>query len=142
MRLGSAINPQELTVGQKLLQINWMLILFVIATGMIGIAMLYSAANGSWHPWASDAWPRLSAARMVELAHHHYQLGNIPNSFWIGQVAHLSSLMEVPGVQRFWEARKGVFSLEFIEFVESLEKPADETAVDKVLEIVKNEPST
>ena len=65
MRLGSAINPQELTVGQKLLQINWMLILIVIATGLIGIAMLYSAANGSWHPWASVQAIRFSALCLV-----------------------------------------------------------------------------
>lgn len=67
MRLGSAINPQELSVGQKLLQINWMLILFVIATGMIGIAMLYSAANGSWHPWASVQAIRFGALCLVLL---------------------------------------------------------------------------
>ena len=67
MRLGSAINPQELSIGQKLLQVNWMLILIVIATGLIGIAMLYSAANGSWHPWASVQAIRFSALCFVLL---------------------------------------------------------------------------
>jgi len=36
-----------------MLQINWGLILIVTATAAIGLAMLYSAANGSWNPWAS-----------------------------------------------------------------------------------------
>lgn len=52
MRWGFALNPQELSAGQKLLHINWMLVLIVIAVGGIGVAMLYSAANGSWTPWA------------------------------------------------------------------------------------------
>lgn len=67
MRLGSAINPQELSVGRKLLQINWLLVFTVIATGMIGVAMLYSAANGSWTPWASVHATRLAALCVVML---------------------------------------------------------------------------
>ena len=35
-----------------MLHINWGLILIITVTVAFGIAMLYSAANGSWEPWA------------------------------------------------------------------------------------------
>tara|TARA_R110000868_G_scaffold4155_30_gene25545 strand:- start:1988 stop:3130 length:1143 start_codon:yes stop_codon:yes gene_type:complete len=44
---------QRLSLGRKALQINWGLVLLVTATAAIGVAMLYSAANGSWNPWAT-----------------------------------------------------------------------------------------
>ena len=44
---------QRLSIGRKVLQINWGLVLLVTATASIGVAMLYSAANGSWNPWAT-----------------------------------------------------------------------------------------
>ena len=47
------LNPPELTLTQRFLQINWLLLLLVGLIALIGLAMLYSAANGSWSPWAS-----------------------------------------------------------------------------------------
>jgi len=44
---------QRHSIGRKVLQINWGLVLLVTATASIGVAMLYSAANGSWNPWAT-----------------------------------------------------------------------------------------
>ena len=41
------------SIGQKLWQINWGLVFVVAMAGGIGLAMLYSAANGSFDPWAS-----------------------------------------------------------------------------------------
>ena len=41
------------SLGQKLWQINWGLVFVVAMAGGIGLAMLYSAANGSFDPWAS-----------------------------------------------------------------------------------------
>ena len=43
--ISPAVEPRP-----KMLQINWGLILIVTATAAIGVAMLYSAANGSWNP--------------------------------------------------------------------------------------------
>ncbi|MEX2453221.1 MAG: rod shape-determining protein RodA [Rhodospirillaceae bacterium] len=48
-----APSAARLSLGRKLLQINWGLVLLVTATAGVGIAMLYSAANGSWNPWAT-----------------------------------------------------------------------------------------
>ncbi|WP_119167685.1 rod shape-determining protein RodA [Algihabitans albus] len=44
-------NP-ELQLGQKIWQLNWGLVLLVLLLAGIGFAMLYSAASGSWDPWA------------------------------------------------------------------------------------------
>ena len=41
------------TFRQKLLRLNWELVLLIVLTASIGFAMLYSAANGSFDPWAS-----------------------------------------------------------------------------------------
>jgi rod shape determining protein RodA len=48
----NAFERQHLTIGQKLWQIRWLFVLLVCATGGVGAAMLYSAANGSVEPWA------------------------------------------------------------------------------------------
>ena len=44
-------NP-ELTLGQKVWQMNWGMILLVLLLSAIGCAMLYSAANADVDPWA------------------------------------------------------------------------------------------
>ncbi len=45
-------NP-ELTLRQKIWQLNWGLVLLLVAIASVGFAMLYSAANGDMSPWAS-----------------------------------------------------------------------------------------
>ena len=37
----------------RLSQINWLIVLLVCVLALFGIAMLYSAANGEWSPWAN-----------------------------------------------------------------------------------------
>ena len=44
--------PNSLKVRQKVRQINWGLVLVLTMTAAIGVAMLYSAGEGSWTPWA------------------------------------------------------------------------------------------
>lgn len=47
-----ALNPPELTLPRKLRQLNWGLIVLISMVAAVGFAMLYSAANGDWSPWA------------------------------------------------------------------------------------------
>jgi rod shape determining protein RodA len=54
----SQLGTQVPTIRQKLLQLNWKLVLLIVLTASIGFAMLYSAANGSFDPWASKQIPR------------------------------------------------------------------------------------
>lgn len=45
--------PGEMTVQERFGQISWSLIALITLLGLIGIAMLYSAAGGNWEPWAN-----------------------------------------------------------------------------------------
>jgi len=46
------LNPPDLTLGEKLSNMNWMLVLLITAISGVGFLMLYSAANGDIYPWA------------------------------------------------------------------------------------------
>jgi rod shape determining protein RodA len=43
---------RTLSVAEKLLEVNWGLVLLITLCACAGFAMLYSVANGSFHPWA------------------------------------------------------------------------------------------
>ena len=51
----------DLSLLQKLVQINWFLILLISLIAGVGFAMLYSAANGNINPWASRQMIRFAA---------------------------------------------------------------------------------
>ncbi|MBT4041960.1 MAG: rod shape-determining protein RodA [Rhodospirillaceae bacterium] len=62
MSLGGPMGRQvDLTLLQKLAQINWLLIVLITMIAGVGFAMLYSAANGNIDPWASRQMIRYSA---------------------------------------------------------------------------------
>ncbi len=52
MTLDLATRRPVLTFGGKLRSLNWGLVFVVCAITAMGIALLYSAAGGSWQPWA------------------------------------------------------------------------------------------
>jgi rod shape determining protein RodA len=58
----------HLTVPEKLLRLNWGLVLLIALVGGIGLAMLYSAADGSWQPWAGKQSIRLGVAACIMIA--------------------------------------------------------------------------
>ena len=60
-----ALNRPELTLWRKLLSLNWLFVLLVVAVAGIGFAMLYSAANGRLDPWASRQMARFAAGLAV-----------------------------------------------------------------------------
>ena len=51
LRHGELRQP-EMTLGQKIWQINWIMFLLIGMCVGVGLGMQYSAANGSWDPWA------------------------------------------------------------------------------------------
>src|SRR5665213_2437930 len=55
----------ELTIPEKLLRLNWLLVLLISAVAGVGLAMLYSAANGSWQPWAGKQAIRFGVAAII-----------------------------------------------------------------------------
>jgi rod shape determining protein RodA len=59
------LNRPDLSLRQKLLQMNWIFVLLVCMTASVGFAMLYSAANGSIDPWVSRQMLRFGAGLLV-----------------------------------------------------------------------------
>ena len=53
MRGSYGFKEVELTLGVKLLHMSWFLVLLICVLAAVGVAMLYSAAGGSFEPWAS-----------------------------------------------------------------------------------------
>jgi rod shape determining protein RodA len=62
------IGHRELTFSDRLRGISWGLILLVCILSGIGFAMLYSAANGNWQPWASKQVARFAFAFIPMIA--------------------------------------------------------------------------
>ena len=67
----------RLGLADKLFQLNWGLVLLVLALGGVGCAMLYSAADGHMDPWASRQLVRLAVGFGVMLV-----LALIDVRFW------------------------------------------------------------
>jgi len=42
----------RISVGRRLLQVNWLLVVVICLTASVGFVMLYSAAGGNLEPWA------------------------------------------------------------------------------------------
>jgi len=57
----------DLTLLQKFVQINWLLIVLISMIACVGFAMLYSAANGNIDPWASRQMVRYGAGLVLML---------------------------------------------------------------------------
>lgn len=62
-----ALNQPDLSLGRKLLHMHWFFVLLLCLTAGIGVAMLYSAANGSLDPWASRHAARFIVGLVVML---------------------------------------------------------------------------
>jgi len=58
--------------------------------------------------------------RVVEQAFYQNRTGGLDAKLWNGYVAQLSSLMQSPGVQRWWSVRRPLFHPEFQSFIENL----------------------
>jgi rod shape determining protein RodA len=62
------IRRRELTVADRMRGINWGLVALLCMISTVGFAMLYSAANGSWQPWASKQMARFAMAFIPMIA--------------------------------------------------------------------------
>ncbi len=63
----SQFKQPNMTLSQRLWQINWAFVLLLTVTASIGFSMLYSAANGSFDPWAVQQMMRFSAGILLML---------------------------------------------------------------------------
>jgi len=62
------LNPPELTFRQRLWHINWFFVILLCATVGVGVAMLFSAADGSFDPWARRHAARFGVGLVVMVA--------------------------------------------------------------------------
>jgi rod shape determining protein RodA len=58
----------EVTLINKLGQLNWGLVAVIVVIASIGFAMLYSAGNGSFDPWASRQMMRFGPGLVLMIA--------------------------------------------------------------------------
>ena len=62
------VDRMSLALPAKLLRLNWALVLLLAVVAGIGLAMLYSAANGHWQPWAGKQAIRFGVAVCIMVA--------------------------------------------------------------------------
>jgi rod shape determining protein RodA len=67
MSLDLSIDRGAMTIGEKLGQISWSLVFLITMVACIGFAMLYSAANGNFDPWASRQMLRFGVGLVMML---------------------------------------------------------------------------
>ena len=66
----TSFRNQSMTIREKLYNISFSYVMFIVILAAIGIVMLYSAANGNWSPWAVNQLIRfgMGFAVMIVLA--------------------------------------------------------------------------
>lgn len=57
----------EMSILQKLMQVNWGLVLLITIIASVGFAALYSAAGGSFEPWAGRQMARFAVGIVLML---------------------------------------------------------------------------
>ena len=57
----------RMTIGRKLWQVRWLFVLLLAATVGVGTALLYSAANASFEPWAMRHTVRFGVCLVIML---------------------------------------------------------------------------
>ena len=67
MRYRLAIRSSEMTILQKLAQVNWGLVVLITSVASIGFAALYAAAGGSFEPWAGRQMIRFAVGLVLML---------------------------------------------------------------------------
>ena len=58
----SGLSTPELTLGRKLISMNWLLVILIVMVAGVGFAMLFSAAGGNMDPWAKRQIVRFGVA--------------------------------------------------------------------------------
>ncbi len=64
----TTIKTQSMSLTEKFFNLNFMYILFISLMAATGVTMLYSAANGSWSPWAFNHLIRFAFGFCIMIA--------------------------------------------------------------------------
>jgi rod shape determining protein RodA len=63
-----AVAKRTLGIFDKLLDVNWGLVLLISIVALVGIAMLYSVAGGHWTPWALSQFSKFVLGFFIMVA--------------------------------------------------------------------------
>ncbi|MBM3485221.1 MAG: rod shape-determining protein RodA [Alphaproteobacteria bacterium] len=77
--LSSSADAGQRSIGRKIGLISWPMVFLLIVIAAVGTAMLYSAGNGNWDPWASRHLMRFAVALALLIA-----LAVSDLRFWLG----------------------------------------------------------
>lgn len=64
----TSFRNQTLTIKEKLYNLSFSYIMFIVILAAIGVVMLYSAANGNWSPWALNQLMRFAVGFVLMIA--------------------------------------------------------------------------
>ena len=94
----------DLTLGQKLWQVNWGLVFLISVTASVGFGMLYSAANGEFAPWATRQMMRFGVGLVLMII---VAVSNI--HFWLryAYVIYIASFISLIFVELFGSVGMG-----------------------------------
>ena len=94
----------DLTLGQKLWQVNWGLVFLITVTASVGFGMLYSAANGEFAPWATRQMMRFGVGLVLMII---VAVSNI--HFWLryAYIIYLASFSSLIFVELFGSVGMG-----------------------------------
>ena len=56
---------RTLSIGEKLLEINWGLVVLITMVACVGFAMQYSVAGGRFQPWAAPQMERFAVGLVI-----------------------------------------------------------------------------
>ncbi|MDA0998298.1 MAG: FtsW/RodA/SpoVE family cell cycle protein, partial [Proteobacteria bacterium] len=63
-----SLSSPELTLGRKLIGLNWLMVVLISCVACVGFVMLYSAAGGSFQPWSERQIIRYGIGCIVMIA--------------------------------------------------------------------------
>ncbi|MGE0746653.1 MAG: rod shape-determining protein RodA [Rhodospirillales bacterium] len=66
--LSAGGSSERMSLGRKIGMVSWPIVFLLTMIAGVGVAMLYSGANGSWEPWAARHMIRFAVALGVMLA--------------------------------------------------------------------------
>lgn len=71
--------------------------------------------------------------KAMEVIHHHYAYGLMEEQIWRGWCNLYRHYLATPGLARYWQLRRDLFSERFQQFVAGLEQPATRRTVGNLL---------
>ena len=60
--LSAGASSERMSIGRKIGMVSWPIVFLLTMIAAVGVAMLYSGANGSWDPWAARHMVRFLVA--------------------------------------------------------------------------------